>query len=225
VSLQPYASRTGTRRNLDALQGAGWRLLCNVTDRGRYTTDRPIWTDGTAAGYGLDNGAWGAHAAGRPFNVPAFEWALHALGSGADWIVVPDIVAGGLASLEFSRHWLPRVQGIARPLLAVQDGMTPADLASMVGPDVGLAVGGSTRWKISSLAQWGNLAAKTGAYLHVLRVNTVRRIRMCHEVGANSFDGTSCSRFAVNVPHLTAAAASPSGQLALLPTNIPPGAP
>src|SRR3546814_4879783 len=43
-----YASRTGTRRNLDALRDAGWRLM--VSARGVLRTE--------GFPYELDNGAW-----------------------------------------------------------------------------------------------------------------------------------------------------------------------
>lgn len=42
-----YASRTGTRRNLDALRAAGWRLM--VSARGALRTE--------GFPYALDNGA------------------------------------------------------------------------------------------------------------------------------------------------------------------------
>ena len=84
-------------------------------------------------------------------------------------------------------------------LLAVQDGIAPADVEAIVGPDVGIAVGGSTGSKESTCRQWGRLAAEKGAYLHVLRVNTARRIAICADAGAHSFDGTSASRFAKTI--------------------------
>ena len=76
-----YASRTGTRRNLDALRRAGWRLM--VSARGPLRPER--------FGYALDNGAWTAFQRGEPFDVPAFDRAVALLGPGADWIVLPDI--------------------------------------------------------------------------------------------------------------------------------------
>ena len=187
-----YASRTGTRRNLAALCGAGWRLL--VSARGVLRHE--------GFPYGLDNGAWTAHQRGEPFDVAAFERAVEWGAAGADWLILPDIVGGGLDSLRFSLEWAPRLSGLCPLLLAVQDGMTPADVAPFVGPGLGLAVGGSTRWKEQTCRQWGQLAHRTSAYLHVLRVNTARRIRICAHAGADSFDGSSVSRFAKTLPLL-----------------------
>lgn len=94
-----YASRTGTRRNLDVLRRAGWRLLVSAAGCLR--------AEGFA--YALDNGAWSAYCAGRPFDEAAFLRALAKMGSGADWTVIPDEVAGGARSLELSLRWMRRV--------------------------------------------------------------------------------------------------------------------
>jgi len=196
-----YASRTGTRRNLDALRRAGWRLM--VSAKGPLRPER--------FPYALDNGAWTAFQRGEAFDVPAFEKAVALLGSKADWIVLPDIVMGGLASLRFSLGWLdtlrnrPQLRG-AHYLLAVQNGMEPQDIAALVGPEIGIFVGGDTPWK---LATWARLAHERGAICHVGRVNTVRRIRLCAAAGADSFDGSGVSRFASALPPLDLARRQP----------------
>ena len=190
----PYASRTGTRRNLEALRAHGWRLLVSAASDLRAEGFR----------YGLDNGAWSAFTHGRPFSETDFSRALRKLGRGADWVVIPDVVAGGLASLELSLRWMrATLDETERGLLAVQDGMTLADVRPFVGPRVGLFVGGSTEWKLGTLPSWAALGRELGAWVHVGRVNTARRIHLCGLAGATSFDGTSASRFSKNVPRLT----------------------
>lgn len=189
----PYASRTGTRRNLAALRAARWRLI--VSARGVHRSE--------GMQYAIDNGAWTAHTKGEPFDARSFVRCCDRLSAGADFIVCPDIVAGGLRSLEFSMRWLPRVRGWDRPvLLAVQDGMTPDHVRSLVGPSLGLFVGGSTDWKLSTLKQWGRLARIVGCWLHIGRVNTARRIHLCHDAGAHSFDGSSATRWQKNLRKL-----------------------
>lgn len=189
----PYASRTGTRRNLAALRAAGWRLLVSARGVLRHEGFR----------YALDNGAWTAHQQGEPFDGNAFRRACDLLGSGADWIVVPDVVGDAAASLALTELWLPFVErwGV-RMLIAVQDGMTPADIAPWVAGGCGVFLGGSTKWKLSSAIRWGDWCAEQGAYYHIARVNTAIRIRLCQEARADSFDGSSVSRFAVNLPRL-----------------------
>lgn len=186
----PYASRTGTLRNQAALRAHGWRMLVSAASDLRHEGFR----------YALDNGAWSAHQQGRPFDEKAFAIALRKMGRDADWTVVPDIVGGGMASLDLSLDWLDRVlDATPLALIAVQDGMVPGDVRPFLGPRVGIFVGGETPFKLQTMPAWGALAAEVGCYLHIGRVNSGRRIRDCAAAGAHSFDGTSASRFAVTV--------------------------
>jgi hypothetical protein len=190
-----YASRTGTRRNLEALRAAGWGLMVSATGRHR--------TEGFAR-YAIDNGAWTAYRQGRAWDERLFMELVEALGAAADFITAPDVVAGGVASLRLTESWLPRLERFGRRLLVpVQDGMQPGDVAPLLGPRVGIFVGGSneapTWWKVRTLPAWGRLARERGAHLHVGRVNSSRRIRQCALAGAHSFDGTSPTRYAVTL--------------------------
>lgn len=185
--MMPYASRTGTRKNLDALRSLGWGLMVSATG--------VLRTEGFET-YALDNGAWTAFQRAEPFDASAFRAAVELLGAGAEFVVVPDIVCGGLDSLRFSESWLSGLDGIGkRRLVAVQNGMVPADVRGLLGAEVGIFVGGDTEWKEKTLPVWGDLAHATGCYLHVGRVNTARRILLSKLAGADSVDGTSASRF------------------------------
>lgn len=188
-----YASRTGTRRNLDALRAAGWRLMVSARD--------VLRTEGFR--YALDNGAWTAHQKGEPWDQGAFERAVYKLGAAADF------VAGGLRSLELSLSWLPLLRHVPRLLIPVQDGMRPRDVGDHVGGNIGIFLGGSTEWKLATIAEWGHCAAGWGCWMHVGRVNSCRRIALCAAAGAHSFDGSSVSRFAVTLPRLDNARRQP----------------
>jgi hypothetical protein len=181
-----YASRTGTRRNLAGLREAGWRLLVSATG--------VLRAEGFA--YALDNGAWTSYQRGAPFDSDAFALALDRLGAGADWIALPDIVAGGRASLDLSLSWAERVGAVnGRTLLPVQDGMAPDEIRPLLSDGRGIFLGGSTGWKLGTMCAWGRIAREVGCHYHIARVNTARRIRLCQDAGADSFDGTSASRF------------------------------
>ncbi len=195
-----YASRTGTRRNLAALRDAGWRIL--VSARGVLRNE--------GFRYALDNGAWTAFTQGESFDVAAFEKALDLMGAEADWVASPDIVGGGMRSLELSESWLPRLIDARLVLIPVQDGLTADDVRPLLGNRVGIFLGGSTEWKLATMREWGELAREVGCYYHVARVNTRRRIEMCSEAGATSFDGSSASRFAASLPRLERARCQPS---------------
>ncbi len=186
-----YASQTSTKRNLRAMRDAGWRLLLSAAGH--------LQNHGFK--YALDNGAWASFQAGEDFNADRFQRALDKVGTAADWVVVPDIVAGGLQSLAFSMSWMERLKGFPL-LLAVQDGMEHHHVAQLVGPKVGIFLGGSTEWKLATMESWGHFAAKVGAHYHVARVNSAKRIRMAAAAGAASIDGSSATRYAVTLPGL-----------------------
>ena len=187
-----YATSTRTRKQVEALRAAGWRLL--------LTPD--IHTDHGMA-YAIDNGAYGCYLRGQPFNKRAFRKLLHAKSKKADWVVVPDIVAAGNESLSYSLEWLDECLAQCKQvLLAVQDGMRVADVRTYLNNRVGLFVGGTTKWKLASMPEWGKLAKEKHCYLHVGRVNSKRRIRYCAGIGADSFDGTSVTKYSVNLPIL-----------------------
>lgn len=189
-----YASSTRTRANLHEMLMHRWRLLYSAPHMGLYRAGWP---------YALDNGAWSAFMQQTPWDEAAFRAAVEQYGAGADWVIAPDVVAGGIESLRLSERWLPwLLPRCRRVLVAVQDGMVPADVASIVGAEVGIAVGGSTGWKVAQLGRqtWHALPC----WRHALRVNTARRISMC--AGFDSFDGSSPTRFSCNTARLTSAA-------------------
>jgi hypothetical protein len=187
-ALRYYCTWTGTAANLAEMHARGMRVLTGpdqLDRRGLPPLARAV-----------DNGAWACHTQGRPFDGDAFRRALARWGGGADWIVLPDVVAGGLASLELSLSWLEEVAAVGRPmLLPVQDGMTAEDVRPHVGGAVGIFVGGLTEWKERTAAAWGELARERGCHLHVGRVNSARRMQLAIDAGADSADGTSVTKW------------------------------
>jgi len=194
------ATGTGTRRNLAAMREAGWGLL--------LTPDRPELRPGwPPLPYAVDNGAWGCHQQGIEWTPGRWLSLVREHGRTALWCVLPDVVMGGEASLRRSLFWLGRVYPMAaRWLIAVQDGMTAERLAAHVGPKVGVFVGGSTEWKEATLPMWGALCRNKGAWFHVGRMNSRRKLLLCTAAGADSVDGTSVTRYAVTLPKLDLAA-------------------
>lgn len=194
--LKGYASMTGTLRNLAALDSAGWHVLLSPAGS-LNPKGRP---------YALDNGAWTAHQQGTDFDIDAFMRAVDKVGEFAEWIVLPDIVMGGQRSLDLSLSWLEKLAGLpSRLLIAVQNGIEVDDVRSYLNPSVGIFVGGDTAWKEQTTPTWGSLARRRNCYLHVGRVNSQRRIGICAAAGADSFDGTSVTRYAVTMRPLDAA--------------------
>lgn len=187
--MRLYASRTGTRRNLDAFRAHGWRILISATG---------VWRD-EGLPYMVDCGAWTYHQAGEPFDGDRYMRCLDAVAEHADFIVLPDVPMDGERSPDLSYFWLDWVRQYGRPILfPVQNGMydAPAD------PGVGIFIGGDDAWKERSMPYWSKFAHDRGAWCHVGRVNTKRRIELCLMAGVDSIDGSSGTRFAVNVPKI-----------------------
>lgn len=196
-----YASNTGTKRNLAELKKYEWRILLSPKN--------PKAPEGLR--FAIDNGAWSCFRSKEPFDTEGFLALVDSHGGAADFVVIPDIVAGGFRSLEFSLGWLRHLSPCKKLLLAVQDGMRVQDVAPvLVKHNLGLFLGGTTEWKLKTLHDWGVVAAALGVYYHVGRVNTRRRIRLCAEAGADSFDGTSATLYSVNVRKLDSARNQPS---------------
>jgi hypothetical protein len=165
--------------------------------------------------FGIDNGAWKAYQSKRPFDEARFWRLVERHGTAADFVVIPDIVAGGPASLSFSLSWMHRLRQLRQLLLPVQDGIQPLEIGRVLRqyPNVGIFLGGSTAYKLRTMTAWGLLATACGRWYHVGRVNTARRIRLCLRAGATSFDGTSASMYASSLPLLDTARNQPAKTL------------
>jgi len=189
-----YASNTGTRRNLEQFRKYNWRVL--------LTPLNPGLPEGLR--FAVDNGAWSCFQQGLPFDDEGFMSLVEVYGPAADFVVIPDIVEGGMKSLAFSLSWLDRLKGLRLLLLPLQDGMDTKTIGAVLEqhPSLGLFLGGSTEFKLATMSGWGMVAHAFRRYYHIGRVNTRRRIRMAQHAGADSVDGTSGTLFSVTVPRL-----------------------
>jgi hypothetical protein len=197
-----YASNTGTKRNLAELRKYGWRILLSPKN--------PKPREGLF--FAIDNGAWSCHQQKEPFDMRGFNALVEQHGGAADFVVMPDVVGKGEESLRTSEAWIRKTNGMPkRLLLAVQDGMTVDEVGDFIRQyRVGIFLGGSTDWKLETMYEWGCVAHALNCYYHVGRVNTIERIRLCAEAGADSFDGTSATMYSVNVRKLDVARKQPS---------------
>lgn len=155
--------------------------------------------------FALDNGAWTAHQSGTAFDFNAFKAHAQRYGANADFLIAPDIVAGGLSSLDLTAAWLPFcLDSCQLVLIAVQDGHSLDRVWPMLSDRVGVAIGGSTEWKVAQLAQqiWRPVS-EAGFYLHCLRVNTKKRLQLAATSRCHSFDGSSPARFSKTTAQLS----------------------
>lgn len=153
-----------------------------------------IWIDQRPTPYpgepwGFDNGAFKNWRNGTAFDEGVYLTRLekaHAVGR-PYLAIVPDLVARGKESLEFSLSWLPRLPSDWPWYLAVQDGMRIADVEAVTDRFAGLFLGGSNRFK-STAYYWCQLAHAHGKLFHYGRAGTKRKIWHAIEAGADSAD-------------------------------------
>lgn len=107
----------------------------------------------------------------------------------------PDVVANAKATLELFVEWEPYLRLHRIPIAFVgQDGaeeiQIPWDRISA------FFVGGTTEWKLGKQArELVREAKRRGLWVHMGRVNSLRRILYAQSIGCDSVDGTSFSRF------------------------------
>lgn len=137
--------------------------------------------------WAADNGCFGD----KPFDAHRWlAWLDRQPRYGCLFAVVPDVVGDHEATVERWHVWAGRVRDIGyRPAFVLQDGCTP----SAIPADTDCVfVGGSTEWKLSPTSVACMRAAKArGCWVHVGRVNSLRRLRWCAHLGiVDSVDGT-----------------------------------
>jgi hypothetical protein len=124
---------------------------------------------------------------------------LHHVGGRCLFVAVPDVVADAEASArQFERWWTgPARRGLPVALVA-QDGLEHMGRwVSMVWPRLdALFIGGSTEWKLGPAARaLVREANRRGLWVHMGRVNSVKRIAYAAEIGCDSIDGTGWMRW------------------------------
>ena len=104
-----YAGETRSRKLRARLGARGWGVLVQRGRVGKAKIDQwPRWA--------LDNLVFSDWKAGRPFDEDAFRSDVLAcldlsLPRRPDFVVLPDVVAGGLDSLRLSMSWLEEIDG------------------------------------------------------------------------------------------------------------------
>ena len=181
----PYCALPSARKQLQHLDRYPWRYMISPSRPGRS------WT---GTGYALDNGAWICHKHGLEFQPDPFLADVERYGDGADFIVIPDKVEDAIETHRMARTWIKRLEGY-RLVFVAQDGMKVSELVQYVQDGIGIFIGGSTDWKLKSIKPISDLCIQHDVICHVGRVNTKRRVNLCINGGAHSFDGSGMARF------------------------------
>jgi hypothetical protein len=201
ATVKAYVGQTRSRELVKRLEAAG---IGECTTRGQLPPRR-------RASWFYDNGAFEDFQAKREFDgftfsrdmrrialwceggTPKSNGTIGAKLTRPDFVVVPDIVAGGEASLAFSLEWLEESRKAGAPCyLAVQNGMSLERVRAFVlehGFD-GIFVGGSLDWKLETAGDWQQLGEELGLPVHVGRVGTADRVTWARELGVASIDSS-----------------------------------
>lgn len=144
--------------------------------------------------FALDNGAFGAFMHEQPFDALAFLTAMKRL-PGADFVVIPDKIAAGQTSLEYSVKWRAVLPDGPHYYLAVQDGMKQEKIPSVLRAKIsGLFVGGTIEWKLATMAEWVAFAHEHDLKCHVGRIGTLERIMQAERLRVDSVDSSNLAR-------------------------------
>jgi len=102
----------------------------------------------------------------------------------------PDVVGDPVKTMKRSLPVLPRIRALGyKAAYVAQDGCEKQTLP-WDSFDV-LFIGGSTEWKLSPAAQHvAALAKRHGKTVHMGRVNSYKRMKIAHDFGAATADGT-----------------------------------
>lgn len=142
----------------------------------------------------IDNGAFANWQKGYGFNEYAFLKLLDKIISRKQpyqFVVCPDIVAGGLASRDFSMMWKNRLVNW-KLYFVTQDGMRTQDV-NLDGFE-GLFVGGTKEWKWKTAHKWVDFAHEKNKKCHIGQCGTLKRLLYAESIGADSVDSTNFIR-------------------------------
>lgn len=194
--IVPYTSAIPNKDCLKNLS-SDWRLLLSpasvrsVTQKNKHILYQ--------RGYAIDNGAYSWHIKGQPFNDKVFLKLLNQYAKNADWIVIPDCVGDYWETARMFMIWYQKLIRYRKKLLYVaQNGIEDRDYATirgMTSRGIGIFVGGSTDWKLEHSRKIADICRMNGEICHIGRVNSAKRLRLCRDWKATSFDGSGMARY------------------------------
>lgn len=165
-------------------QNMGWGRM--------WASIEPQFYEGEPAGF--DNGALFSYLQGRDLDEDLFQsridWWLANAPAPPMLAAVPDIVAGGRRSLDYSLDWRERLKDVEWPwYLVVQDGINPEDVEPHISRFAGIFLGGLNKFK-KTAPVWGAFAKRHGLKFHYGRAGTPTRVDFAYSSGADSCDSS-----------------------------------
>ena len=160
----------------------------NTPKQGNRIPDGAWWIADNGAGpgkYGIGHG--------YPGNEGLLQWLASFTEeekSRALFATAPDVVGDAAATMERSRPMFAKIRALGFPVaLVLQDGQQDVEIPWDEIDAV--FVGGTTEFKLGRVAARLVAEAKArGKWVHVGRVNSLKRLRYAKQIGADSADGT-----------------------------------
>lgn len=177
---------TRTVRNLAAQYQQNLGVLLTPNNRNSVSS-----VLATGLVWAVDNGAF------IGFNPVLFRRCLRRVAGQQRllWVVCPDVVADARATLALFCEWHEEITQSGPVAFVGQDGQEDFDLPWQRFKCFFL--GGSTGWKLSrAAADLVAEARRRHKWVHMGRVNTLRRLRTAYDLRCDSVDGSCFSRWA-----------------------------
>ena len=149
--------------------------------------------------YACDNGVYAQFVKGVEWNVDMHNlWVSMIVNINdklpPEWVLLPDAVGNWPRTVELAKAYTPFVKLYGyKTAIALQDGCD-FDEVLQFNPDW-VFVGGTTEWKEQIIHSACEFFHARGIKVHVGRVNTVRRVKLCMSAGVDSVDGTTLNAF------------------------------
>ena len=159
-----------------------------VTPRDRKTPEKAVEV---GAAWAIDNFAYTDWRV-RPFINLLNDYEKI---PGCLWCAAPDVPKDAAATLQKFPVWQEIIRSYGYPVaLVTQDGMQSEDVPwSLVDC---LFIAGSDEWRFGTpgiaLIQE---AKRLGKQIHIGRVNSIKRLRACQALGADTVDGSGYAKF------------------------------
>jgi hypothetical protein len=111
------------------------------------------------------------------------------------WVASPDVVGNAEETLKLFNRWESIIHDYGLSVALVgQDGLESLEVPW--DRFEAFFIGGSTEWKLSIPAyELAKEAKRRGKWLHMGRVNSIRRLKIARLYGCDSVDGSGYSRF------------------------------
>jgi hypothetical protein len=140
--------------------------------------------------WAADNGRFSAPHNYTDEDYLVWLWVLAAYRDDCLFATAPDVVGDADATLALSLPMLPRIRELGyRAAFVGQDGATVEQLPWDAFD--ALFLGGTTAWKLGpAAAALAAEAKRRGKWVHMGRVNSLRRMVYAESIGCDSADGT-----------------------------------